>query len=238
MEFPTTHWSQVLLAGDREAPEARAALDEFCAAYWYPIYAFIRRRYRDADAAADLTQGFFTLLIERRILEVADPARGRLRAFLLTACRNFLADRCRWDHARMREGRRGTFSLDGRDAEGRYRAEPADTTAMTPEQLFERALAIAVLERSLTGLRQHYGASGQSELFERLMPALAGDPDAPSAAAIAAELGMTEGAVHVASHRLRRRYRDLVREEIAARCEPDEVEDELKALFAALARPG
>jgi DNA-directed RNA polymerase specialized sigma24 family protein len=238
MEFPTTHWSQVLVAGDRDAPEARAALGEFCAAYWYPTYAFIRRRGHDADAAADLTQGFFTLLIERRILAVADPARGRLRAFLLTACRNFLTDQYRRDHAQVREGQRGIFSLDGRDAEGRYRAEPIDTRAMTPEQLYDRAWVIAVLERTLDRLRQKYGATGQSELLERLMPALAGDPEAPSAAAIAAELGMTEGAVHVASHRLRQRYRDLVHQEVAALCDPAEVEDEIKTLFAALARPG
>jgi len=238
MDFPTTHWSQILAAGDRDAPEAREALGEFCAAYWYPIYAFIRRRGHDADAAADLTQGFFALLIERRTLAVADPARGRLRAFLLTACRRFLTDQYRRDHAHVRGGQQWVFSLDGRDAEGRYCAEPADITAMTPDQLYERDWVIAVLDRSLGKLRHNYAASGQSELFERLMPTLAGDPEAPSAEAIAADLGMTEGAVHVATHRLRHRYRELVREEIAALCDPAEVEDEIKALFSALARPG
>jgi RNA polymerase sigma-70 factor (ECF subfamily) len=236
-EFPTTHWSRVLAAGDRDAPEARAALSELCAAYWYPIYAFIRRRGRNPDDAADLTQGFFTLLIDRGILSVVDPARGRFRAFLITACGNFLTDRHRRQHAQRRGGTRRIFSLDARDAEDRYRAEPTDTSAMTPEQIYERAWAVALLERVLDRLRRKYEAPDKSELFQRLMPTLAGDPDALPAAAIAAALGMTEGAVYTAVHRLRRNYRELVREEVAAVCDAAEVDDEINALFSALAQP-
>jgi RNA polymerase sigma-70 factor (ECF subfamily) len=237
-EFPTTHWSRVLAAGDREAPEARAALSELCAAYWYPIYAFIRRRGSTADAAADLTQGFFTLLLDRGMLSAADPSRGRFRAFLMTACGHFLTDQYRREHAQGRGGTRRIFSIDAQGADDRYCAEPADTTAMTPEQLYERAWAVALLDRVLDRLRLKYQASGKSELFQRLMPALAGDPDARPAAGVAAALGMTEAAVHTAAHRLRRSYRELVRAEIAELCDPAEVDDEINALFSALAQPG
>jgi RNA polymerase sigma-70 factor (ECF subfamily) len=237
-DFPTTHWSWVLAAGDRDAPEARTALSGLCAAYWYPIYAFIRRRDRNPEAAADLTQGFFTLLIERRILAVADPARGRFRGFLMTACSNFLTSRYRYQHARRRGGTRRIFPLDAQGAEDRYRAEPPDTSAMTPEQLYERAWAVALLGRVLDRLRRKYEAADKSELFQRLMPTLAGDPDALPAAAIATALGTTEGAVHTAAHRLRRNYRELVHEEVAAVCDPAEVDDEINALFSALAQPG
>jgi RNA polymerase sigma-70 factor (ECF subfamily) len=236
--FPTTHWSRVLAAGDRDAPEARAALNEFCAAYWYPIYAFIRRRGRNPDDAADLTQEFFTLLIERRILAVADPARGRLRAFLVTACGNFLTSRYRHQHAQRRGGARRIFSLDAQGAEDRYRAEPAETSAMTPEQLYERAWAVALLDRVLDRLRWKYESAGKSDLFQRLIPTLAGDAGALPATGVAAALGMTEGAVHAAAHRLRRNYRDLIREEVAAVCDPAEVDDEINALFSALAQSG
>ncbi len=231
--FPTTHWSRVVQSANGSSPEARAALEALCSAYWYPLYAFIRRRGHDPDAAADLVQGLFTQLLERNAFARADPHRGRFRTFLLAVCRNFLADQSEQDRAQKRGGGLAIVSIDSSRAEGRYRAEPADT--LTPDRLFERAWALAMLERVLGQLRREHELAGKGPLFERLEPTLAGGSAVAPFAAIAAALGTTEGAVQVAAHRLRRRYRDLVRAEIAATIDdPAEVDDEIRALFAAL----
>jgi len=231
--FPTTHWSRVVQSADGASPEARAALEALCSAYWYPLYAFIRRHGHDPATAADLVQGLFTHLLEHNSFAKADPRRGRFRTFLLAACRNFLIDQEEQRRAQKRGGGLAIVSIDRSGAEGRYRAEAADT--LTPDRLFERAWALALLERVLGQLRREYDVAGKRPLFERLEPTLAGGAEVESLAAIAAALGTTEGAIQVAAHRLRRRYRDLVRAEIAATIDdPAEVDDEIRALFAAL----
>jgi RNA polymerase sigma-70 factor (ECF subfamily) len=230
--FATTRWSLVAAAQDPAASDAQAALAELCSAYWYPVYAYVRRRGHDHHAAQDLTQGFFARLLEKNDLAAADRTRGRFRSFLLTACQHFLANRHDNDTAKKRGGGRAHLSLDFADADGRYAREPADET--TPERVFDRQWALGVLDKTLTGLREEYVESGRAKLFDALKDCLTGEADA-SYAALAGQLGMTEGAVKVAVHRLRQRYRDRLRAAIAETvATPEEVDGEIRDLFAAL----
>jgi RNA polymerase sigma-70 factor (ECF subfamily) len=230
--FPSTHWSRVVQSTEGSSLEVRAALDALCSAYWYPLYAFIRHRGHGPDQAADLVQALFAHLLERNAFAAADRCRGRLRTYLLAVCRNFLADHDDERRAKKRGGGRTVLSIDRSDAEGRYRAEPADT--VTPDRLFERAWALALLERVLGQLRREYETAGKRRLFVALEPALAGTSGEPLGV-IATSLGMSEGSVQVAVHRLRRRYRELIREEIASTIDdPAAVEDEIRDLFSAL----
>ena len=199
--FPTTHWSRIAHAGDPDDPEARAAMAELCGAYWYPIYALIRRKGHDPDAALDLTQDYFARLLEKGTVAAADPDKGRFRSFLLADCSFFLADRRDRDRALKRGGGRPVFSIDARDAEGRFLREPSHDR--TPEQIFERDWAMALIARVFDALERHYAGTGRSELFRRLKPLVAPGPDAAPRAAVAAELGLTEGNLRVALHRLR-----------------------------------
>jgi RNA polymerase sigma-70 factor (ECF subfamily) len=232
-QFPTTRWSRVIRAGDPDAPLASESLAELCGAYWYPLYAYIRRRGHDPERARDLTQDFFARLLEKGLLAEVDPARGRFRSFLRTVCAHFLANRRDWDHARKRGGGRAALPIDAADAEGRYALELAD--GLTPERIFDRSWALTLLGRVLERLGREYDEAGKAAAFEALRGALSGDDGAPSYATVAARLGTTEGAARVAAHRLRRRYGELLRQEIAATlAEPDEVDDEIRALFAAL----
>jgi RNA polymerase sigma-70 factor (ECF subfamily) len=231
--FATTRWSLVAAAREGGSPPARAALAELCRAYWYPVYAFVRRQGNGHDTAQDLTQEFFARLLEKDALAAVDPARGRFRSFLLASCRNFLANCRDHDHALKRGGGRPTLPLDFGDADGRYGREPAH--ADTPERLFERRWALALLDRVLGRLSDEYAASGKAALFQRLRPYLTGDASGDPYAAAATDLGTNEGAVKVAVHRLRQRYRDTLRDEIAQTlADPAEVDDEIRALFAAL----
>jgi DNA-directed RNA polymerase specialized sigma24 family protein len=232
-QFPTTRWSRVVAARGRDTPEAREALASLCAAYWYPIYAFIRRKGRDPDETLDLTQDYFARLLVRGTVAAADSRKGRFRSLLLADCTRFLADRGERDRAAKRWGGIAPLSIDARDAEGRYLREPAhDRTA---ERLFERDWALALLDAVLARLRGEYEGSGRAAAFEALKVVLTDDPRSVPQAELAARLGTTEGAVQVAVHRLRRRYRDLVREAIAATVGDEvEVEDEIRDLFAAL----
>jgi RNA polymerase sigma-70 factor (ECF subfamily) len=232
--FATTRWSLVAAARDRAAPPARQALAELCRAYWYPVYAYVRRSGRGHAEAEDLTQEFFTRLLEKDALAAVDPARGRFRSFLLAACRHFLANQDARARARKRGGGRRPLPLDLAGAHDRYRREPAH--ADTPEKLFERRWALALLDEVLGGLRREYEAAGKGPLFALLKEHLTGDdPGLPHGEA-ARQLGTTEGAVKVAAHRLRRRYRELLRQEIAQTlADPAEVDDEIRSLFAALA---
>jgi RNA polymerase sigma factor (sigma-70 family) len=231
--FPTTQWSRVVLAGDPDAPRARESLAELCNAYWYPLYTYIRRLGYGAEQAQDLTQDFFTRLLEKGLLTEADPSRGRFRSFLRTVCAHFLANRRDWEHARKRGGDRTTLSIDANQAEGRYALELAD--GLTPERIFDRSWALTLLGQVLDQLGGEYDEARKAATFEALRSMLAGDPEAPSYAAVAARLGTTEGAARVAAHRLRRRYGDLLRREIASTLtEPAEIEDEIRDLFAAL----
>jgi RNA polymerase sigma-70 factor (ECF subfamily) len=231
--FATTRWSLIVAARDRNAPEARAALSELCRVYWYTVYAYVRHRGWSHDEAQDVTQEFFTRLLEKDVLASVDEGRGRFRSFLLAACRHFLSNERDRTHAQKRGGDRHVLSLDFADAEGRYHQEPA--RAETPERLFERRWAVALLGQVLDRLQQEYLAAGKSRLFQSLKIYLTGD-GGPSYAQVAAELGSSEGAVKVAIHRLRRRYRELLREEIAQTVESaEQVEDEIQALFRAVA---
>jgi RNA polymerase sigma-70 factor (ECF subfamily) len=229
--FATTRWSLIAAARTSGEP-ARQALADLCTLYWFPVYGYFRSRDRDHNTAQDLTQAFFTRLLERNGLAHADPARGRFRSYLLAACQHFLANQHDFDTAQKRGGGQAAVSLDFAAADQRYQIEPAD--GRTPERLFERQWALALLEQALAGLRTEYADTGKAALFERLKSTLTGDPE--PYAALATELGLTEGAVKVAAHRLRLRYRERLRAAIAETVEsPDEVDDEIRALFAALA---
>jgi RNA polymerase sigma-70 factor (ECF subfamily) len=231
--FPTTHWTCVAEAGGPDPTQAREALAELCAGYWYPLYAFIRRRGHPPEAALDLVQEYFARLLEKGVIAAADPDRGRFRNFLMADCANFLSHQRARASARKRGGGLPALSIEARDAEGRFLDEPADT--LTPERLFARAWAVTLLDRVLGLLREEAGRGGRGEAFERLKPVLTDGPGAVRYAEIAAALGTTEGAVQAAVHRLRRRYGALLREQIAATVrDPADVEDEVRALFAAL----
>jgi RNA polymerase sigma-70 factor (ECF subfamily) len=233
--FPTTYWSRVARAGGPPTPEARAALAERCAAYWYPIYALIRRKGYEAGAALDLTQDYFARLLERGTVAAADPVKGRFRSFLLADCSFFLADRRGRDRAPGRGGGRPVLSIDAREAEGRFLREPSHDK--TPERMFERDWALALIARAFDGLERHYGEAGRSELFRRLKPLMSSDRGAAPRAAVAAELGLTEGNLRVALHRLRARFAAGLRAEVAATLRDagvEAIEEELRARFTVL----
>ena len=227
--FPTTHWSLIIKAGTPASPQARAALEELCSVYWYPLYAFIRRKGNSPDRALDLTQDFFARLLEKDILTSVDQRKGRFRAFLQVACKNFLIDAWR----QKREVSATAIPIDARTAEGRYVIEPADN--MTPERLFDRAWAFTLLDRVLGLLAAEYAEPDRAELFNELKVVLTEGKGAVRAAEVAARLDMSEGAVHSASHRLRKRYREILQEQIAATLDdPSELDDEIRSLFDAL----
>ena len=236
-QFPTTCWSRVARAGDLGRDDARAALAELCAAYWYPVYALFRRLGHAEADALDLTQGYFTRLLEKPVLAAADRTRGRFRAFLRADCGFFLKDHRDRGRAEKRGGGRPPLSIDARDAEGRYRVEPADR--LTPERLFDRAWALTLLGRALDRLAADYAATGRGPLFERLQGVLTGGRRSAPFAAIGRELGLSEPAVQQAAGRLRKRYREALRVEIAATLgDPSDaaVEAEIRDLFEALGR--
>lgn len=222
----------MISAGDPDAPLAKESLSELCNAYWYPLYAYIRRRGNDPEQAKDLTQDFFARILEKGLLAEADPARGRFRSFLRTVCAHFLSNRRDWEHARKRGGGRTSLSIDAVSAEGQYLRELAD--GLTPERIFDRSWALTLLQRVLDKLGGEYDEAGKAATFEALRGALAGD-EASSYATVADRLGSTEGAARVAAHRLRRRYGELLRQEIGATLvEPGEIDNEIRDLFAAL----
>ena len=231
--FPTTCWSRIVAARSPVTPEARAALAELCAAYWYPLYAFIRRKGHGPEEALDLTQGYFARLLERRNVAAADAGKGRFRSFLRVDCARFLADRRAHDRAAKRGRGVAPLSIDARDAERQYQLEP--THEGSPERLFEREWALALLEGVVATVRREYETSGRGATFEALKGVLEAGSGPISQAEMAALLGTSEAAVQVAVHRLRKRYREALRAAIAATvADESEVADELKALFAAL----
>lgn len=231
--FLTTRWSVVAEAGKVGTPAAKAALSELCATYWYPLYAYVRRRGHSQEDAQDLTQAFFARLLEKNVVLAADPARGRFRAFLLGSLKNFLANE--WDrvHAQKRGGGIAPLSLDFETADERFQREPA--THLTPELEYERNWALAVLERAMTRLEREYQKRGKQTLFARLKQALVAPDDSDSRLSMAKGLGMTEGAVKVALHRMRAAFRESLRQEIADTVGADrELDDELRTLIEAL----
>jgi len=231
--FSTTHWSEVLAAGNGDCASAAIALEQLCGKYWYPIYAFIRRRGWDSHEAEDLTQAFFAHLLEKEGFKKADRQKGKFRSFLLAALTNFLNNE--WDKRQTlkRGGRRQIISLDAATAETQYRHEPVDLA--TPEKLFERRWALTLIEHVLSRLKQEYAAGGKSTLFAELEPFITGEITAGSYAALASSLAMEEGSVRVALTRLRRRFGELLRSEIAYTvASPEEVDEEIRQLFAAI----
>jgi RNA polymerase sigma-70 factor (ECF subfamily) len=223
----------IVAARDGEAAQAQTALADLCRAYWYPLYAHIRHLGHSADQAQDLTQEFFARLLEKDFLGAVDREKGKFRSFLLAACRHFLANEHDRERARKRGGGRQALSIDFHDADGRYLLEPAH--GETPERLFERRWALALLEQVLTRLRHEYETAGKGRLFGVLKSRLTGDVRGTPYSRVAVELGLSEGAVKVAVHRLRQRYRELLREEIGQTLDDaTQVEEEIRALFAAL----
>jgi RNA polymerase sigma-70 factor (ECF subfamily) len=212
-----------------------AALSELCAAYWYPVYAFLRRRGFQADRAQDLTQDFFAELLEKQSLKAVRRERGRFRSFLLTALKFFISHERERAGAQKRGGGRTPIQLDADTAEGRYRQEPVESE--TPETVFERRWALVLLERALDRLRDELSGSADPARSQRFVDYLTGDTSTPYRQT-AEELGMSESAVKVAVHRLRGRYRKLLREEVLQTVDdPSKVDDELHHLFAAVEKP-
>jgi RNA polymerase sigma factor (sigma-70 family) len=232
-QFANTRWSLVAAAGQRRSPQSQEALATLCRIYWYPLYAYARRHLPSAHDAQDLTQEFFAQLLEKDYLQAADPRRGKFRSFLLTAFKHFLSRERERAKAQKRGGGRRLISLDFQLGESRYHREPVDHA--TPERLYERGWALAILEQTLARLRQELTNAGKEKLFECLKGALAGEGMQVSYAQVAEELGISEQAVKVAVYRMRRRYQELLRAEIAQTvASPEEVEEELRDLFAAI----
>ena len=232
-DFAPTRWSVVVAARGDDTAGTRAALETLCEAYWYPLYVWARRRGKSAADAEDLTQGFFVALLEKRWVEAADPARGRFRAFLLTAFRRYAGRVRERDAAQKRGGDRRRLSLDFDDGERRYALEPSHV--QTPERLYERRWALTVVERVFDGLRRDEETAGRGEAFVQLRGFLPGGIDTRPHREVAALLGTTEGALKVALHRLRGRYRERLRAEVAETvAEADDVDAELEALVRAL----
>lgn len=231
--FATTHWSLVLAAGQRAQPDADRALATLCQSYWFPLYAYVRRRTVDVHEAQDLVQGFFTRLLEKDLLAVVQPQRGRFRAFLLTALKHYQQNEWAKGRAQKRQAGRAALALDFASGETRYCREPSHD--LTAERLYERQWALTLLDRVLGLLRAEYQAARKENQFDRLKAFLGADRSEASYAAVAGDLGLTEGAAKVAAHRLRKRYRELLRAELAqAVADPAEVDDEIRHLFTAL----
>jgi RNA polymerase sigma-70 factor (ECF subfamily) len=230
--FATTRWSLIAGAAQPDSAEARAALQTLCQAYWYPVYAYVRSRISDRHAAQDLTQSFFARLLEQGTIAGADPARGRFRAYLLTVCQRFMINEWERERAARRGGGRQVLSLDWQVGESRYAAEPADT--LTPERVFERQWAITLLGRVIERLRAECVEKGRGKQFDHLKQFLSGSDRPGAYGTAAAGLGLSESAAKVAAHRLRQRYRELLRAEIAETVEkPEDVEEEIRSLFEA-----
>ncbi|HLH53536.1 MAG TPA: RNA polymerase sigma factor [Verrucomicrobiae bacterium] len=231
-DFEATHWSVVLAAGQPQCPQAHAALAELCRTYWYPLYVFVRRQGTNPEDAQDLVQGFFAKLIEKNFVAAAEPEKGRFRSFLLLALKRYMTNE--WDHANRekRGGGREIVSLDEQDTELRYKAEPAE--GIPPGKAYERQWALTLLQQVLDRLSAEFATAGKGALFDELKVFLSGEKGG-SYADIGRRLGITETAVKVTVHRLRQRYRELLRLEIAKTVSnPEAIEGEIRELFAAL----
>jgi RNA polymerase sigma factor (sigma-70 family) len=232
-QFAATRWSMVVAAGHPSSPDSRHALESLCQTYWYPLYAYVRRRVPDVHEAQDLTQAFFASLLEGNALEAADRERGRFRSFLLTAFKHFLADE--WDKAKAKKrgGGRRSIPLNLESGESRFAQEPMDD--QSPERLYEKQWALTFLDHVLNRLAEEFAAKGKERQFRAFQPFLAGETEPNTYEVAARALGISETAAKVAAHRLRRRYREILRAEIAETVAgQQEVDDEIRHLRAAL----
>ncbi len=233
--FTTTSWSMIVLAGSGDSDAARNALARLCQIYWYPLYAFLRRKGYNEEDAQDLVQGFFAQLLERGSFSRADRDRGRFRSFLLGSLNYFLADQRDLARAQKRGGKSEIISFDAGTAEQRYSLEPVDTR--TPEQLFDRRWALMILEAALNRLKEEYSRAGNEPLFLRISACLMGERAAQSYAETGRELGMSEAAVKMAAMRLRKRYQEILRERIQDTvCDPSDVDSELRDLLSVVSQ--
>ncbi len=225
--FQTTRWTVVLAAKERRDASGEEAMAVLCRAYWYPLYAFVRRSGNSAEDARDLTQAFFARLLEKDFLLRVVPEKGRFRTFLLMALKRFLANEWHKARAEKRGGGAVHLSFDAREAEERYASEPVES--LTPEMLYDRRWAFTLLDRAMARLRGEFEAGGRGAAFECLKEFLAGGEDS-SYAELAGKIGVKEGAARVAVHRLRRRFREVFREELAETVTPEKLEEELRHL--------
>lgn len=232
--FATTSWTQVLAAREAPSSESRQAFEGLCSAYWYPLYAFVRRQGHGPEESRDLTQGYFAQLLEKGYLEDFDPSLGRFRVFLKASVKNYLSKERDKARAWKRGGQARIISLDSNEVEGRYRYEPVDR--LTPEEIFERRWALTILERVLGRLRLELEEADHGQEFEKLKGYLTGGESKVPYREVAAELGTTEAAVRTSVHRLRQRFGKLLRQEIAETVSsPNEVDDEMRHLLQVLA---
>lgn len=231
--FATTHWSVVLAAGDGESHEATQALETLCRTYWYPLYVYVRRRGYEHEDAQDLTQDFFAHLLAKGFPQGSTPERGKFRSFLLASLRHFMVDQHRHADAAKRGGGQRLISLDERLAEERFRLMPQHD--LTPEKLYEREWAMTLLDQAQSRLREEYVVAGKGELHDRLKGFPLTEKSESSFQQAATELGMTESALKSAVHRMRARYRQLVRAEVAHTvADPAEVNEEARHLIAVI----
>lgn len=231
--FATTQWTRIVMARGAESTEARAALGELCQAYWYPLYAFIRRSGYTREDAEDLVQDFFARLLSQDWLAQVDQSKGRFRSFLLAALKHFLANELDKARAIKRGGAQRFVSLDGATAETRYQLEPADLNS--PDRIFERRWAIELLERALARLQHEHAQAGKEVVFEALKNCVAGSRESIPYSELAPRLGVTVGALKVMVHRFRQRYRNVLREEVSSTvAEPGQIEQEMRYLLEVL----
>ena len=233
-EFKTTHWSLIVSSQEKDSNIRRDSLGALCEAYWYPLFAYLRRRGYTAEQASDYVQGFFVELIDKDFLEAVSPEKGRFRWFLMSAIKRFVASQIEKQTAQKRGGDRQFFSLNVDDAEQRYQLEPVD--GWSAEKLFNRRWALAVLQQALDRLQKQKEEKGKLELYLALQPTLSGAPlTLEQYTEIGKRFGMLPGAVKVAALRLRRKYRDTIREIIAQTVvQSDDVSDEFEELLSAL----
>jgi RNA polymerase sigma-70 factor (ECF subfamily) len=229
-QFATTRWSLVVSAGNQTSENSAQALESLCRTYWFPLYAYVRKRVGDANEACDLTQAFFERLLEKNYLAEVDPQRGRFRAFLITAFKHFLSKE--WEKARTqkRGGGRSILSLDFRDGDARYSAEPV--SHLTSEQVYERQWVLTLLARVMQRLQDEYQAAGKQKQYEHLKSFIIGEHGDTTYANVAAIFQSTEAAMRMSAYRMRRRYRELLRQEIAETvADTADIEDEIQNLF-------
>ena len=230
--FATTHWSVVLQAGREESPQAGEALERLCRTYWYPLYAYVRRKGHDPNDAQDLTQEFFARLLRGNFLNTVEQRKGRFRSFLVASLEHFLVKEWVRVNRQKRGGGQLIFSLDEEGAENRYALEPADK--LSAQKLYERRWAMTLLDQAMKRLGDECRENGKTELFQHVKNLLSGDTREEGYRALATGLDMSEGAFRVAVHRLRQRYGILLREEIAQTvATQEEVDEEVRCLFAA-----